>query len=219
MTPPSTVTPSAQTHVLQRQPQAVAQDPPQVLDLRPHGASHILLLQGRSGSGLREPQPHGTSASAWRGPSSPQPSPGARAPSRARARAVGPGLGRARGLGAWSSSRAAAGTPAHLQHGLALVLAGAAERRGSREGAVGCTPCGHSPLQGHRLPWAGCPCPPQRSPRPAVRHTEPGTAERHGDSTVAAELQPSIPPQPPELPLIDFAVGAAGSCAAPARQR
>lgn len=35
-----------QTHVRQRQPQPVAQDPPQVPDLGPHGTSHVLLLQG-----------------------------------------------------------------------------------------------------------------------------------------------------------------------------
>lgn len=38
------------THVLQRQPQAVTQDPPQVPDLCPHGAPHVLMLQGAEGS-------------------------------------------------------------------------------------------------------------------------------------------------------------------------
>lgn len=91
------------THMLQRQLQAVAQDPPQVPDLCPHGASHVLLLQGAEQvRGLRVPpalwdqrrraaRPQLPSAHPTWDPTH-QAEPGARA--------VGPGLGRARGLGA-----------------------------------------------------------------------------------------------------------------------
>lgn len=101
--PPPASPPHPPTHVLQWQPQAVAQDTPQVPDLRPHGAPHVLVLQRQSGSGgCGCPQPHGTSATTWGRPQFPSAHPTWDPTHQAEpgARAVGPGLGRARGLGA-----------------------------------------------------------------------------------------------------------------------
>lgn len=108
---------------------------------------------------------------------------------------------------------------AHLQHSLALVLAGAA---GEREGGI------WGPLQGRGAAaptpfpgtaWdksAGAPAPspggggcpvPHVPPLPCHARVELGLQRGRRAAGLAAELQPSIPLQLPELPLIDFAVG------------
>lgn len=108
---------------------------------------------------------------------------------------------------------------AHLQHSLALVLAGAA---GGREGGI------WGPLQGRGAAaptpfpgtaWdksAGAPAPspggggcpvPHVPPLPRHARVELGLQRGRRAAGLAAELQPSIPLQLPELPLIDFAVG------------
>lgn len=122
-------------------------------------------------------------------------------------RGLGPSLGTQQPLGA------------HLQNSLALVLAGAA---GGREGGI------WGPLQGRGAAaptpvpgtaWdksAGAPAPSPGGggcPVPHVpllpRHArvELGLQRGRRAAGLAAELQPSIPLQLPELPLIDFAVG------------
>lgn len=160
------------THVLQRQPQAVTQDPPQVPDLRPHGAPHVLMLQGAEGSARG-----GCSAG---GPHPPPPL--GSAPGRALApapQAPSPRGGSARPLvrgHPWALS-----SPRALTCSTALLLS-LLELRGEEKGESG-GPCRGEGLQPPPL----SPAQPGTSPRGLLRPApEAGAAPCH-----------TSPPAPP----------------------
>lgn len=150
-------------------------------DLRPHGAPHVLVLQGAEGSerrgclagGPSPPPPLGSAPGRARAPAPQAPSPrrGLCPP-----RGLGPSLGTQQPPG---QSLQAPG--AHLQNSLALVLAGAAE---GREGGM------WGPLQGRKAaPLTPFPAQPGTSPqgllRPALEvgaapcHTSPRSPVTH----------------------------------------
>lgn len=157
-------------------------------DLCPHRASHVLLLQGAK----QGPEVVGAPAPQDQCKASAVP-----CPYGWKSHPGNAGCGQSWGVGGPR-------TPTHLQHSLALVLAGTAE---GKEGAAGQLWGGGLPaehLAGHS-PMQRC------SPPARHAHTELVTAGSHGP----ARRQPSIASQPRRCRLSTWLSEPAGSCAAP----